>query len=89
MLVNVYIDIIDEIIRTLFERIGAWTQESAVLNVCSMFVNKQRYTTGRLLFSSITCHIINLIFGKACYGLVMKCILSIIVMFFVESFYQT
>lgn len=69
MLVNVYIDIIDEIIRssTLFERIGAWTQESAVvLNVFSMFVNKQRYTTGRLLFSSRTCHIINLIFGKAC-----------------------
>lgn len=67
MLVNVYIDIIDEIIRKLFERIGAWTQESAVvLNVFSMFVNKQRYTTGRLLFSSRTCHIINLIFGKAC-----------------------
>lgn len=67
MLVNVYIDIIDEIIRTLFERIGALTQESAVvLNVFSMFVNKQRYNTGRLLFSSRTCHIINLIFGKAC-----------------------
>lgn len=42
MIVNVYIDIIDKIIRTLFERIGAWTQESAVvLNVFSMFVNKQ------------------------------------------------
>lgn len=66
MLVNVYNDIVDEIIRTLFERIGAWAQEAVViLNVFSMFVNKQRYTTGRLLFSSRTCPIINLIFGKA------------------------
>lgn len=69
MLVHVYIYIIDIMIRTLFERIGAWTQETVVvLHVFSLFVFCLLISKDTLLgdFYLVPQLVILLIFQKAC-----------------------